>query len=403
MENIMLIKAMFIFTLLGSQVIFAETITCKGKTDTQHDVELIVNMAKGKSTIRYYYGATSMEGSVLQGLDLHNKRIYKTPTTLRFQGLFDSTDSYLELTLDDGGKILSSKFNKPLSGFDKSPFECAVSGSFPEAPTCDAYSSELLISAVKNNDDLNAIEWQLSCGANVNYKDKNGCTPLLYAFDSSCGVKNASSHGPGGGVFAKTNAISDLLVQNGAFIDLVDPINKETALIKAAKFGVSDVYDNFIASEANFDAQDIFGNTALMYAVLNGDTFIVKDILNGNPDRRLKNKKGETAFDLAKHWQKDTVLDLVRVPDITVAIQGHDDGTCSPLIIDVKKGQVVEVVLNATEKMFKFESDDLGIDMMADRNSSTRQIFSAENEGLYKFTCGFHGASSTSQGVIVVK
>ncbi|MBY0413746.1 MAG: cupredoxin domain-containing protein, partial [Bdellovibrionales bacterium] len=122
-----------------------------------------------------------------------------------------------------------------------------------------------------------------------------------------------------------------------------------------------------------------------------------------NPDRRLKNKNGETAFDLAKHWQKDAVVDLVRIPDTTVMVKGNDDGTCSPLEIKLSKGQVVELILTATEKMFKLESDDLNLDLMADRNSSVSQIISPDGEGEFKFTCGLHGSSNPSVGKIIIK
>ena len=74
-----------------------------------------------------------------------------------------------------------------------------------------------------------------------------------------------------------------------------------------------------------------------------------------------------------------------------MTIQGQNDGSCDPLEIHLKQGQVIDLVLNATDRMFKLDSSALGLDLMADRNSIAKKTFAVNTKGFFKFTCGFHG------------
>lgn len=53
--------------------------------------------------------------------------------------------------------------------------------------------------------------------------------------------------------------------------------------------------------------------------------------------------------------------------------------------------------------MFKFDSKELGVDLMADRNSKISQVIQVPSAGNYSFTCGLIGGSETSNGQIIVK
>lgn len=393
--------------LLGSQLAQAETITCFGRTNnpntTDMDFELEIENKEDHISGQNFYRSrikyTLPDGSTTrQGFDLNGKpRV--TLDKVIYTG--SNSGSFLEFSFAADGSIQSSILNHRLLGMNQLPVKCEINGSLPQRPVCsnEIDKNKALLEALKGPMDLDKLETAIACGANVNKADANGCTPLMIAIEPTCGEKQAVQYPPSS---AQALALVDTLLANGAFVAVADK-NGETPVIKAAKAGLRDVYESFIAAEADFDAQDNLGNTALMYAAANGDAWIVEQILEGNPDRRLKNKDGKTAYDIAKVWERTKVMNLVRIPDSTVTIEGQADGSCSPLQIDLKQGQVIEFVLKATEKMFKLDAKMIGLDLMADGNGQDTQILSLDKKGTFNFTCGYHGANNASKGKITVK
>ncbi len=396
-----------VMTFLISQIATSETISCTGTTNdpnASENVKFKVEIKKDsiltlgqfspfyKSTIKYYQ--PNYNGST--GLDLVDFVSTKM-NTITFYGLKKDSRN-LTINYGPDGQPRNVVMNYD-SVIQNQVLDCKFFGILPLRPVCheSTANSKFLIEAIKNS-DIDSIETNIECGANVNQTDKNGCTPLMIALEPACGAVNPVNYvSP----FARTAQVVDTLIKNGAFVNTID-IKGESPLIKAAKMNISNVYDTFVALDADFNIQDNDGNTALMYAVFNGNLEVVHQLLNGDPDRRLKNKSGKTAYDIAKQWKKDFIIDLVRVADSSIVIKGNDDGTCSPLEITLKKGQVVDLTLKATNKMFKLESVDLGLEIMAENNGSSKKTLSVENEGQFKFTCGFHGANWPSEGVIIV-
>lgn len=381
--------------LAGSLVARAEVVSCSGFTDPDQKtkVELTLHPQKNKGQIRFI----SANSSVTQGLNLSDV-YYPAPNTLRY------ADSFGSSTLDfnvESGVVKQNSFNHGLY-FKNAALDCKIIGQIPAAPSCSDNPEKSLISVLREGNSyktMRAVNYALACGADVNYVDKFGCTPLLYAIDPYCG-KNKISVSQS---LTDLPGIVDRLLSEGAFVDVVDPANNETALLKAAKLNLRNVYEAFIAAEANFNFQDNNGMTPLMWAAYSGDDWTVKDILAAQPDRRLKNKKGLTAFDIATQWKKERVIDLVRIPDVTFEILGQEDGSCAPLKLEAIEGQTIEVTLKSTTKMFKLDSAELGLDLMADAKSRVTQVFKVESAGTYSFTCGVHHGSKVSIGEIVVR
>lgn len=390
-----------------SHTTLAQVITCTGLTNDANasenvKFELVIKRDNSsitsnfgpfyKSSIKYFYSTHTS----FTGIDIADH----VSTRLNKISFLGSIGKSRNLTFNfNPDAAIQSVFMNYDSRIINQPVDCEISGALPPRPVCSTKPDKTapLIEAIKAA-NLDLIETAIECGANVNLADKNGCTPVMIAIESACGQNNPPYSSP----FSKTIELLDSLSGNGAFMDTADT-SGETPLIKSSKLNIPDVYDTFIAAEVNFDAQDRLGNTALMYATFNGSPWVVEQILEGNPDRKIKNKDGLTAYDIAKKWQKNSVIDLVRIADTSLLVEGKDDGTCTPLKIDLKMGQVVDLTLKATDKMFKLDSPGLGLDLMADRNSSAKKTFAVPSKGTFKFTCGIHGSNKPSVGTIVIQ
>lgn len=407
--NIKLTAAITCLILATPFMAFAETLVCEGvandvnasenpkfaveiKRDTKNPI--FKNGVFYKATIKYFFST----GTSFTGIDIAEK-VSARINTITYKGSFAGSRN-LVLNLNDLGEVESAVMNYD-SNIINQPVSCQIVGALPKRPVCTSANdaNRDLVEAAKSGFDIDTIETAIECGANVNLTDKNGCTAVMFAIEPTCGLVNSL---PYKSPFSKVQTILDVLTNNGAFVAVADK-NGETPLMKAAKNGISDVYDTFVGLEADFDAQDKFGNTALMYAVKSNDGWITEQILEGNPNRKLTNSSGKTAYDLAVESKNETLIDLVRIADSEILIKGQADGTCTPLEINLNQGQVADLILQATDKMFKLDSKILELDLMADRNSVAKKTFNAKDKGTFKFACGFHGAGMPSEGVIVVK
>ncbi len=93
--------------------------------------------------------------------------------------------------------------------------------------------------------------------------------------------------------------IINLLLQNGARVDKQDLFGN-TALIYAARHDYMELIELLLRHGASIDLQNNVGNTALMDSVLFGaEKYAPLFLLAHGANKNLKNNEGETAYDIA--------------------------------------------------------------------------------------------------------
>ncbi len=317
------------------------------------------------------------------------------------------TNLLAEAVMDKG-----LRFEQKITGL-----RCAITGvPNPPVAACPkpAELNAKLFTAAKY-ESVDQIEWLLDCGAAVDAKDILGCTPFLAASDLACGYRAPQSGGhpsdPNIGdtpMFSSRDSLSlgevlTLLLDRGAIVDVRDPANGETALIKLVKYGHASESSLLVDRKAQANVQDKEGTTALMIAAASGDDILVKTVLDGKPDLSLKNKAGETAYKIAEKAGYTYLLDLLEEKASSQVVQGKDDGTCAPTMVHIFKGKPVEIILKASKnEMFLLTAPDLGLELMAMPGESVSQTITPDKKGTFPFTCGVHGAEKQTRGSFMV-
>ena len=80
----------------------------------------------------------------------------------------------------------------------------------------------------------------------------------------------------------------------------------------AARNGHDTVIPLLLEADAQIDAQNNYGGeTPLIRASFRGEEAAVRELLKGNPNLDLKNKDGETALDVARRKNYQSIVDLL--------------------------------------------------------------------------------------------
>lgn len=421
-----------ILTLLGTQA-KAESLRCEGIRPDEVKIQLeIDNFERG--TIAYVHpvhGTVSLQGFQKDFLretvghevyyvteaEPHDRilRFPKGTSGDTFEGSLMSQD--LAITCSLGGD-LAPELEKP------APIVCDPKIDYRKA----------LFEGIASG-KARSVEEALHCGIDANTKTDQGCTALLYSTDLRCGeylpqrilgddkglwTLGAQSPGNKNPISPALAQIQDLLVNNGALLDSRDPKNGETTLIKLVRnTGDSDLVASFAALEPNIDAQDMEGNTALMWATtlstVNSEAFgVIRELSAVKADRNLLNKSGQTAYAVAKGLGMDEktrdfqraydkrILRELKTASKTVTIQGKG-GACTPLELTLDFGEAVELVLQGADKMYLMKAPRLSVELMAAQGEEAHQVITASQRGTFPFVCGAHGAAEQSRGTITVK
>jgi len=185
----------------------------------------------------------------------------------------------------------------------------------------DKDGNTALIYASKNEyiDIVNAL---LEKGADVNQKDKDGNTALIYAssygyidivnalLEKGVDVNQKNKDGSTALIYASISAYIDIvnaLLEKGADIDHLDD-NNSTALIYASKYGYKNIVNALLEKGADVDKKGENTYTALIYASRDGYKDIINALLEKGADVDQKDKDGSTALIYAS---KNGYIDIV--------------------------------------------------------------------------------------------
>ena len=169
----------------------------------------------------------------------------------------------------------------------------------------------LMWSAIKGH--VEAIEYLVQSGAELNTKDSGGMTALMFATEegymasaqclviAGAELNAARPDGVTALMFAAQNGhleIAQCLVIAGAELNAARP-DGVTALMFAAQNGHLEIAQCLVTAGAELNAKDRDGKTALMYATSNGHVAVAQCLVTAGAELEAKSEKGQTALTLA--------------------------------------------------------------------------------------------------------
>ncbi|PJB73639.1 MAG: hypothetical protein CO093_00235 [Alphaproteobacteria bacterium CG_4_9_14_3_um_filter_47_13] len=101
---------------------------------------------------------------------------------------------------------------------------------------------------------------------------------------------------------------------------------KVARLLSAAYHGGTQTVNELIAAGADVNAQDGYGNTALMVAAKRANRAIVELLLNEGADVNLKNREGDTALAIAEWHGHTDIVRILREPNLPDANAKDENG-----------------------------------------------------------------------------
>ena len=225
-------------------------------------------------------------GGTIEWEDATKKVTIKNDDTIiiLWIGSFTTLVNDINVEIDVAPQIINARTMMPLrfiteslgcnvEWFDKTK-EVLITKS--SESTGDTSLNALLLKACENNNIPKILEC-LDNGANVNYIDSNGLSPIIIA----------STKG--------NNDMIALLLENGADINLVDQNTGYSPLMFAIALSYPDTASFLIQNSADVNAYSKnSGISSLMLAI--GDSALVTDLIKNGADVNMKTFDGITAL-----------------------------------------------------------------------------------------------------------
>jgi ankyrin repeat protein len=158
--------------------------------------------------------------------------------------------------------------------------------------------------AAASHGGVSVVRYLIAKGAKVDAKNNEGWTPLAYAVTVHDLDIVKLLLDDGADVNAKLRHFQDgqrtILMQAVATTEGEDAKDKGYQTIQL-----------LVARGAQVDAQDDNGETALMYAVRSGKPGLVQLMLASKANPSLRNKKNQTALDIARSQDQKTIVEVL--------------------------------------------------------------------------------------------
>lgn len=196
-----------------------------------------------------------------------------------------------------------------------SPMVCAISNGHLEIVdllfrhggkvTSEYNGRTLLHVACERRQEL-IVKYLIEKGADVNAKDSDNKTSLMYA------------------VNAHSNTVLQLLLANGADVNIRDK-NGNSPLHIAALHGFNDTAGILVSHHANIDALNAAHNAPLHTAVRNNRKEIVQLLLNNGADVNIRDNKGMTPLHIAagSRIQDTSLLKIILSHNPALSLKDH--------------------------------------------------------------------------------
>lgn len=154
----------------------------------------------------------------------------------------------------------------------------------------------LMAALARPDHDAGFLRYIIFKGADVSARDSSNRTPLFYVYDYTDEIG-----------MANVKESVSILMENKADVNVKDKKGNTILHMKP-----QDYYYIYSAYQPDINIQNIDGNTPLHIAAMNDN---VKSILTGSPNKKIKNKKGRTALDIAKANHFDNTTACLELSD----------------------------------------------------------------------------------------
>ena len=399
--------SVLLIAVLYHQSIFASVAECTG----ENNVAVSVNAVSGST------GTTHEIILKRPNQSDHYTRVHKVSLgrDLAFLGEVGASGALPAKLLIEDYSPSKSQYNQvalTVRGLESSDtlsefkLRCSFSTTLSHKNICQgkSQSNNLLLSAARES-NVNRTEQALACGADINHADRNGCTPLISAIEADGEVCRSSSSAQDSFAYSRREYIANRLLDLGAYYDVVDKVSGQSVVHRAASFwnnGDFNILKLLIAVDADVNVQDRQGLTPIMLAARNGLRWSVEALLEAQPDLSLTDVNGKTAYDLASRIDSET-RDKLAAVKTEITIEGHANGTCSPLTVQLPLGERVRLTMKASSNsMFMLTVPGLKVELMAGAGDSASKVIEVKSTGTFPFDCGVHGGTQ-SKGKIIAK
>lgn len=230
---------------------------------------------------------------------------------------------------------------------------------------------ELLI-AIKSpivESRINMMKLLIDNKANINYTDENGFNPLNIAIESGdmeltkflitngANVNSLMQDGVSliGYAIAQNNMdLLQILIENGANVNYTGGDSwADIPLMTASRLGLDNVVRILLTRNADINAVDMNGNTALHTAALNSQLSVVKLLLEKNPNLDIQNKVGNTALHLAVISGNIDIVGELVLKGANIRIRNNDGKYPRDIARANNSAAIFEVLREAENKLSK--------------------------------------------------